>query len=106
MASRPCVRRLRRRRNDGATHFFEVLVALLNVDETTYRGSSLGRRRRNNEKFPLFVFEIAMALRHFRLRCEIFPRGGAGMYFVAGALAVLSGLFYAANHHEIGSLGV
>src|ERR1700676_1602787 len=28
------------------------------------------------------------------------------MYFVAGALAVLSGLFYAANHHEIGSLGV
>jgi hypothetical protein len=28
------------------------------------------------------------------------------MYFVAAALAVLSGLFYAANHHEIGSLGV
>jgi hypothetical protein len=28
------------------------------------------------------------------------------MYFVAGALAVLSGLFYAADHHEIGSLGV
>ena len=27
------------------------------------------------------------------------------MYFVAGALAVLSGLFYAADHHEIGSLG-
>src|ERR1700732_4434238 len=27
------------------------------------------------------------------------------MYFVAGALAVLSGLFYAANHHEIGSGG-
>jgi hypothetical protein len=48
----------------------------LNVDETTYRGTSLGRRRGNNEKFPLFVFEIAMALRHFRLRCEIFPRGG------------------------------
>jgi hypothetical protein len=28
------------------------------------------------------------------------------MYFVAVALAVLSGLFYAAQHHEIGSLGV
>ena len=28
------------------------------------------------------------------------------MLFVAGALAVLSGLFYAAAHHEIGSLGV
>ena len=28
------------------------------------------------------------------------------MYFVAAALAVLSGLFYAANHHEIGGLGV
>jgi hypothetical protein len=28
------------------------------------------------------------------------------MYFVAGVLVVLSGLFYAADHHEIGSLGV
>jgi hypothetical protein len=28
------------------------------------------------------------------------------MYFVAAMLAVLSGLFYAADHHEIGSLGV
>jgi hypothetical protein len=28
------------------------------------------------------------------------------MYFVAAALAVLSGLLYAANHHEIGSLSV
>jgi hypothetical protein len=28
------------------------------------------------------------------------------MYFVAGVLAVLSGLFYAASHHELGSLGV
>jgi hypothetical protein len=28
------------------------------------------------------------------------------MYFVAGALVVLSGLFYAADQHEIGSLGV
>jgi hypothetical protein len=28
------------------------------------------------------------------------------MYFVAGALVVLSGLFYAADRHEIGSLGV
>jgi len=28
------------------------------------------------------------------------------MYFVAAVLTVLSGLFYAANHHEIGSLGV
>ena len=27
------------------------------------------------------------------------------MYFVAGALAVLSGLFYLAGNHEIGSLG-
>jgi len=27
------------------------------------------------------------------------------MYFVAGALVVLSGLFYAASHHEIGSFG-
>jgi hypothetical protein len=28
------------------------------------------------------------------------------MNFVAAALAVLSGLFYAADNHEIGSLGV
>jgi hypothetical protein len=28
------------------------------------------------------------------------------MYFVAACLAVLSGLFYAAGNHEIGSLGV
>jgi hypothetical protein len=28
------------------------------------------------------------------------------MYFVAAVLTVLSGLFYAADHHEIGSLGV
>jgi hypothetical protein len=28
------------------------------------------------------------------------------MYYVAAALAVLSGLFYAASNHEIGSLGV
>ena len=28
------------------------------------------------------------------------------MYFVAAVLAVLSGLFYAAGNHEIGSLGV
>jgi hypothetical protein len=27
------------------------------------------------------------------------------MYFVAAVLAVLSGLFYAAGQHEIGSLG-
>lgn len=27
------------------------------------------------------------------------------MYFVAAVLAVLSGLFYAAGHHQIGSLG-
>jgi hypothetical protein len=27
------------------------------------------------------------------------------MYYVAGLLAVLSGLFYAADQHEIGSLG-
>jgi hypothetical protein len=28
------------------------------------------------------------------------------MYFVAAVLVVLSGLFYAANHNEIGSLGI
>jgi hypothetical protein len=28
------------------------------------------------------------------------------MYVVAAVLAVLSGLFYAAGHHEIGSVGV
>lgn len=28
------------------------------------------------------------------------------MYFVAAGLVVLAGLFYAAGHHEIGSLGV
>jgi len=28
------------------------------------------------------------------------------MYFVAAVLTVLSGLFYAANLHEIGSVGV
>jgi hypothetical protein len=28
------------------------------------------------------------------------------MYIVAGVLVVLSGLFYAAGHQEIGSLGV
>lgn len=27
------------------------------------------------------------------------------MYFVAAALAIMSGLFYAAGQHEIGSLG-
>ena len=27
------------------------------------------------------------------------------MYFVAAVLVVLSGLFYAAGHHEIGSFG-
>jgi hypothetical protein len=28
------------------------------------------------------------------------------MYYVAAVLLVLSGLFYAASHHEVGSLGV
>lgn len=28
------------------------------------------------------------------------------MYFLAALLTVLSGLFYAAGHHEIGSFGV
>jgi hypothetical protein len=28
------------------------------------------------------------------------------MYLVAAVLTVLSGLFYSASHHEIGSLGV
>ena len=28
------------------------------------------------------------------------------MYFVAAGLVVLSGLFYAAGHHEMGSVGV
>jgi len=32
--------------------------------------------------------------------------GGHPMYFVAAVLVVLAGLFYAAGHHEIGSLGV
>jgi hypothetical protein len=27
------------------------------------------------------------------------------MFFVAGVLAVLAGLFYAAGHHELGSFG-
>jgi hypothetical protein len=30
----------------------------------------------------------------------------SSMYFVAAALLVLSGLFYSASHHEIGSFGV
>jgi hypothetical protein len=33
-------------------------------------------------------------------------QGGCLMYYVAAGLVVLSGLFYAASHHEIGSLGV
>jgi hypothetical protein len=33
-------------------------------------------------------------------------RKEAMMFFVATVLAILSGLFYAASHHEIGSLGV
>jgi len=33
-------------------------------------------------------------------------QGGRLMYYVAAVLVVLSGLFYAASHHEIGSLGV
>lgn len=28
------------------------------------------------------------------------------MFFVAGVLAVLAGLFYAAGHHELGSIGI
>jgi hypothetical protein len=28
------------------------------------------------------------------------------MYFVAGVLVILAGLFYAAGHHELGSLSV
>jgi hypothetical protein len=32
--------------------------------------------------------------------------GRPSMYFAATVLAVLSGLFYAASHHEIGSFGV
>lgn len=28
------------------------------------------------------------------------------MYFVAGVLTVLAGMFYAASHHEIGFVGV
>jgi hypothetical protein len=32
-------------------------------------------------------------------------QGGLSMYFVAAMLAVLSGLFYAASQHEIGSFG-
>jgi len=33
-------------------------------------------------------------------------QGGPPMYYVAAVLLVLSGLFYAASHHEVGSLGV
>jgi hypothetical protein len=33
-------------------------------------------------------------------------QGGRQMFFVAAVLAILSGLFYAAGRHEIGSLGV
>jgi hypothetical protein len=33
-------------------------------------------------------------------------QGGCRMFFVAAVLTILSGLFYAASHHEIGSLGV
>jgi hypothetical protein len=33
-------------------------------------------------------------------------QGGYLMYYVAAVLLVLSGLFYAASHNEIGSLGV
>ena len=33
-------------------------------------------------------------------------QGGCLMYYVAAVLVVLSGLFYAASHHEIGTLGV
>jgi hypothetical protein len=32
--------------------------------------------------------------------------GGGLMYLVAAVLTILSGLFYAANHHEIGRFGV
>jgi membrane protease YdiL (CAAX protease family) len=32
-------------------------------------------------------------------------RKETSMYFAAAALAVLSGLFYAAGHHELGSIG-
>jgi hypothetical protein len=37
---------------------------------------------------------------------DVHPFAEGAMHFVAGALLVLSGLFYAADHHEIGSLGV
>jgi hypothetical protein len=37
---------------------------------------------------------------------EIDPFAEGTMHYVAGALAILSGLFYAADNHEIGSLGV
>ena len=33
-------------------------------------------------------------------------KSGASMFFVAGVLAALAGLFYAAGHHELGSAGV
>jgi hypothetical protein len=33
-------------------------------------------------------------------------QGGCRMFFVAAVLTILSGLFYAASRHEIGSLGV
>jgi hypothetical protein len=33
------------------------------------------------------------------------PKKGLAMYFVAGLLVVLSGLFYGASQHQLGSIG-
>ena len=37
---------------------------------------------------------------------QAFIKSGASMFFVAGVLAAVAGLFYAAGHHQIGSVGV
>jgi hypothetical protein len=72
----------------------------------------------NSENFRYLVFQIAISLPQHAGRCAdekptsvlwpltLYPFTEGGMHFVAAALAVLSGLFYAAEHHEIGSFGV
>jgi hypothetical protein len=72
------------------------------------------------EKSSDFVSVFATAMRSDHLLCTVDTKptstvpairhdrslhGGHVMNFVAAALLVLSGLFYAADHHEIGTLG-
>jgi hypothetical protein len=71
--------------------------------------------KRISEKLTGFFVRFATARRQYRRRVRTGIKSllkpsvsltEGVMLFVAGALAVLSGLFYAAAHHEIGSLGV